>query len=97
MNNKPNMYRVNYQVMEGNNYAGGWGKRTKDVKELGEAGGFRNVTSVQPIYIEIGEAIADEVINRAAVDMANNIARNRKLLDVARAENKLAEAKAALN
>ena len=65
MDNKPNMYRVNYLVMEGNNYAGGWGKRTADIKELGDAERFSNIESIVPMFIEMGDPVPSDVIYRA--------------------------------
>ena len=92
MKNQPNMYRVNYQVMEGNNYAGGWGGRTADVESLGDVERFRNVKSVQPIYIELGDAMRIDIVEEAIAARKEMIDRNRKLGEVSRAKAELQRA-----
>lgn len=49
MNNEK--YLVSYRVMEGNNYAGGWGKRTKIVDDIGDAEGIGDIDKIEPITI----------------------------------------------
>lgn len=65
MENKPNMYRVTYLVMEGDNYAGGWGERNQDIQHLSQLVRFNKIKSVIPVFSEFGEPLSDEVINRA--------------------------------
>ena len=94
--NKPNMHRVNYWVMEGDNYAGGWGERHADISALGEVAKFRNVESVVPIFIEVGEPLDDAVIQKAVNERRETERQQRKADDVRRAERQLQAAKAAL-
>lgn len=96
MENKPNMYRVSYLVMEGNNYAGGWGERSADVKTLGDVKRFSNVETVVPIFIEIGSPISDDVIQKAVDERRQQDRAQRSLDDVARAEEQLRFAKASI-
>lgn len=97
MKSKPNMYRVNYRVMEGNNYAGGWGNRSADVESLADAGGFSEVQSVVPIFIEIGDPIADIEIQNAINARKDDILKMKKERDLVSAEEQLRVARAAMN
>ena len=96
MNNKPNMYRVNYLVMEGDHYAGGWGARSADVKTLGDVKRFSNVETVVPIFIEIGEPISDELIHKAVDERRQQEISQRILDDIAKAKEQLQRAEAAI-
>jgi len=96
MDNKPNMYRVSYLVMEGNHYAGGWGERSADVKTLGDVKRFSNIETVVPIFIEIGIPISDDVIQKAVDERRQQERAQRNLDDVARAEEQLRLAKASI-
>ena len=68
--NNPNMYQVTYQVMEGDNYAGGWVTKTAIVETLGDCERFKNVLSVKDCYyiLEIGDEIPHESVNAAMAD-----------------------------
>jgi len=94
--NNPNMYRVNYRVMEGNNYAGGWGERHSDISELGDVIKFSNVDSVAPIFIEVGEPLDGAVIQKAIAERREQDEKSRKLEEVRRAERQLQAAKDAV-
>lgn len=94
--NKPNMYRVNYLVMEGDNYAGGWGKRHADISVLGDVAKYSNVESVVPIFTEAGEPLDDAVIQKAVDERREQERQQRKIDDVRRAEKQLQSAKASL-
>ena len=98
MKNTPNMYRVHYRVMEGDNYAGGWGNRIGDVRSLRDVAVYDQVTAVYPMYMEVSEtAVPQEDIDKAIAD-ANEMEETKALLrDVAVAERQLDEAKTALN
>lgn len=97
MKNQPNMYRVTYNVMEGDNYAGGWVTRTKDVKELGDLINFKNWSSVKPIYVEVGNPVAHHLIEQAVDNRKARNEHNRKVDAVNRAERELLKAKGDLN
>ena len=91
--NKPNMYRVTYSVMEGNNYAGGCGKRTADIVHLGDTIRFDHIESVCPIYIEQFADLPMPVVNLAIDTERASREQERKLLNIARAEEALKRAK----
>lgn len=97
MNNKPNMYRVTYQVMEGDNYAGGWSDRIEDCKTLGEASQYRRIKSVKPIFIEIGDDVPDSVISKAREDEKRRVDIKRGKDEVLSAEARLRTAREVLN
>ena len=97
MKNKPNMFRVRYKVMEGNNYAGGWGKRTADVKELGDTIGFQNIQSVTPIYVEEFKPLHHTEVQHAQNARRDEIERQEKKDAVTLAEAKLKKAKKELD
>ena len=96
MKNKPNMYRVTYLVMEGDNYAGGWGERTKDVKELGDLINVSRIQTVRPVYIEIGDIIDLADIDKATKKRKSEIEKQERINDVKRAEEQLKKAKLGL-
>lgn len=96
MNNKPNMYRVSYLVMEGDNYAGGWGERSADVKTLGDVKRFSNIQSVVPIFIETGFPVSDDVIQKAVDERRQQEREQRLIDDVSMAEEQLRLAKASI-
>ena len=98
MKNKPNMYRVHYRVMEGDNYAGGWGNRVGDVRSLRDVAVYDQVTAVYPMYMEVSKtAVPQEDIDKAIAD-DNETEKTKALLrDVAVAEKQLKKARAALN
>ena len=97
MKNKPNMYKVVYRVMEGDNYAGGWGNRVDTVKSLSSLVDYENVTAVYPMYMEVSdEEVKQEDIDKAIAEH-NEMEETKALLrDVAIAERQLDEAKTAL-
>ena len=97
MKNKPNMYRVIYFVMEGNNYAGGWAERSTDVKTLGDVIRFSNVEDVLPIYIEIGTPVDELEIQKAVDERRQQDRQKKKRDDVREAQEQLRRAKAAFN
>lgn len=82
--------------MEGDNYAGGWGKRVADIKELGDAEAFRKIESVIPIFIETGDPLPDSEIQAAIDERKQKKLHQRKINEVRRAEEQLERAKAAL-
>jgi hypothetical protein len=94
---KYNMYRGNYLVMEGGNYAGGWGKRHADIFDLGDVAKYSHVESVVPIFIEFGEPLDDATIQKAVDELCEKKRQQRKIDDVQRAERQLQSAKAALD
>ncbi len=65
MKNNPNMYRVTYKKWTGSSHAGGWTELSSDVNELSDVERFNYIQSVTPIYIEIGEPIAQAEIDNA--------------------------------
>ena len=98
MDLKPNMYRVTYKVMEGNNYAGGWGTRTKDIEDLGDVCGIRNLVSVKPIFFhEFDEAVPESEIAKAIAKRVYENHRIKNERDVEIARVRLSEAEAKLN
>jgi hypothetical protein len=96
MKNKPNAYRVNYLVMEGDNYAGGWVNRFADVIALGEVERYSNIESVVPVFIECGEALSDEEIQNTIDSVRENRRQEEKRQAVLRAEIALEAAKSKL-
>lgn len=95
--NKPNMYRVNYLAMVGNHYAGGWGDCHADISNLGDVANYSNVQSVVPIFIEIGEPLDFDVIQKAVDERRGQQRQQRMTGEVRRAERQLQIAKEALN
>lgn len=93
MKNKPNMYRVNYLILEGDNYAGGWVKRSADVSDLGDVSHFNNVDSVMPIFVEIGDPVDDVMIQEAIDARRQAEEEKRRRVKVARLEKLLTEAR----
>ena len=90
MKYKPNGYRVTYQVMEGNNYAGGWGERIADIKELHEVSKFDDIISVHPMYIEVGDVPVEKSKIKAAIKKQGNIEAEEELTeDISRQQKKL--------
>jgi hypothetical protein len=96
MKNKPNMYRVTYLVAEGNHYAGGWGERVKDVSTLEDATKFNKIQSVNEIFIEIGDEIGEEELNKALDRRVDSENEKAKKAEISRLEKRLAEARAGL-
>ena len=97
MKNTPNRWRVHYQVMEGNNYAGGWGRRIADVFFLSEVREFSNVIAVYPAYVEVStEPVAQEDIDRAITEYNENEKGKALLRDDAEAEEQLNRARKAM-
>jgi len=83
--------------MEGDNYAGGWGKRTADVYSLGDVARFQHVDSVYPIFIEIDtQPVRPSEIDKAIQQRKEEDECTRKAHDVERLEAQLAAAKAQL-
>ena len=93
---KANMYRVTYLVMEGNNHAGGWGERTKDVKELGDLININRIQTVRPVYIEIGDIIDLADIDEATTKRRGEIEKQNSIDAVKKAEEQLKKAKLGL-
>ena len=60
-----NMYRVQYQSYEGNNYAGGLISCCKDVCTIEEAVSFNRIESITPVEIKLGNAMSDNEITAA--------------------------------
>ena len=83
--------------MEGNNYAGGWGKRTADITSLGDAHRYSNIESIQPIYIEIGEPLEADIIKQAVDDRVHQIKNRKKVDKVIMLEQQLREVKSSIN
>lgn len=100
MINKPNMYRVHFQVMEGDNRAGGWADRFADIENLADVTRFSRITKVVPIYIEISDtSLTDTQIEEAirlqeetqrSSELVNNVLAAQKALNAA--EKALADA-----
>lgn len=97
--NKPNQYLVTYQVMEGNNYAGGWVERTKYIKDLSKLTSFtrNDILSVQPVYVEIFDALNDNTINAAINEAKKEEEKEKAEREVERAERRLKQAQDRLN
>lgn len=97
---QPNMYRVTYKVMEGDNYAGGWGTRTADVKSLDDIERFKHIESVVPIY-KVVRVFDDQALSPQAIQAAIEKSRQAKeeakrRREVELAEKRLEQAKARL-
>ena len=60
-----NMYRVQYQTYEGDNYAGGFASKSKDVDTIEEAVSFNRIESITPIEIKLGNAMSESEITAA--------------------------------
>jgi hypothetical protein len=89
MKNKPNFFRVTYEVMEGDNYAGGWGERYADIKKLADAKRFDRIKKVVPIFIEVGDPLDIEVVNQA-IDESKNLEKiKEKEREIKRLEKRL--------
>ena len=93
MKNTPNMFRVHYLIMEGNNYAGGLVERTKDVESLGGAINIKNVQKIVPLYIEFGEPITEREAGAAIQHRKDDDAKAEKQRAIKRAEEQLERAK----
>ena len=65
MKNVKNMYRVQYQACEGNNYAGGFVSKSKDVDTIEEAVSINRIESITPIEIKLGNAMSKAEITAA--------------------------------
>lgn len=91
---EPNMYRVDYRVMEGDNYAGGWGKRTTTVTDLGDCLHISNIDAVTPIYVQEFPAVDRDVLIEATCIRQKAEKAERHAEKVARATKHLADLKA---
>ena len=94
MKNTPNMFRVHYLVMEGNNYAGGWGRRFKDVEQLGDIINISNIQEVVPIYIEAFDSLTKAECDQAVAERKEANEVESKQRAVQRAQDQLARANA---
>jgi len=84
MKNKPNMFRVRYMVMEGDNYAGGYVERKSDITDLDNLLNFNDIKSVTPIYIEEFETMSKEEIQDHLTIAKNNWKVKLKRKEIAR-------------
>lgn len=92
--NKPNMFKVTYRVMEGNNYAGGWGKRTVYLKDLGDCGSYYDkIESVIPIYIEEFKPISCGEVHNAIMIKEEENREKEKTSKIKRLEKELKDLK----
>jgi hypothetical protein len=82
--------------MEGDQYAGGWVSRMADVLTLGEIEEYSNIESVVPIFIEYGETLSDEEVQKAIDTVRENRRQEKKRQDVLRAEAAFEAAKSRL-
>ena len=92
----PNQFRVTYEVIEGDNYAGGWVTHTAYVNELGDVQRFQNIKTVEPVFMEVGEPLTGLEIKNAAIQRAKENDKQTKVNTIARAQRILDEAKADL-
>jgi len=94
---KPNMYRVKYKVMEGNNYAGGWGERISDIDKLSDVRKFNNIISIKPIFIyEFDDDVPQNEIDNAIDEFIEEQERAELEREIERAKKRLYKAERAL-
>ncbi len=91
--NTPNMFRVSYQVSEGNNYAGGWSRRTVDIAELGDAINIPDIVEVYPGFIELFDVLDPAVVEKAIAVRWEKTGKQEALDAVKLAEQQLEDAK----
>ncbi|MFK5950607.1 MAG: hypothetical protein QM500_17785 [Methylococcales bacterium] len=95
--NTPNKFRVEYKVQEGDNYAGGWGARTKTINDLSQLTGFKYIQSVTPLYVEEFKPLSPDAINEAIAAETARQDEERKQNNLDLAKTRLKDAENAVN
>lgn len=69
---------VYYMVMEGDNYAGGWGERKAEISELWQVKNYEKVKKVVPFVCETFDEVSKEEYSLAIENYKNDQVRIAK-------------------
>ncbi len=97
LKNTPNMFRVSYQVTEGDSYAGRYIRRTVDIADLGDAINIPNIVEVYPGFVELFDVLDPAVVEKAIADRWEKTGKQEAIDAVKLAEQQLELAKQKLS